>query len=462
MQSSGVRAKESSGGNLADSRIQPDRVREVLARHLNVDGFPLVVDTQRSTGSNLVDAVTGTSYLDLYTFFASAPLGMNPPGIVDDPEFMALLAEVAANKVANSDTYTTHYAEFVQTFDRVLGDPALPHLFFIEGGALAVENALKTAFDWKSRRNEAAGRSPELGTKVLHLTKAFHGRSGYTLSLTNTDPVKTARFPKFDWPRIDVPAITFPLADHLAEVQAAEAVALEQARAAFEANPHDIACFICEPIQGEGGDNHLRAEFLQAVQALCHTYDALFVLDEVQTGVGLTGTAWAYQQLGLEPDIVAFAKKVQLGGIMAGRRVDLIPDNVFQVSSRINSTWGGGLVDMVRSRRLLELIEARDLIARAADLGETLLKDLHRLGETHPDLVSNIRGRGLMCAYDLPDARTRGEAIRRMYDDEQVIALGCGERSIRVRPSLAVTSEELGQAVDAMDRVLTAMSAGNA
>jgi L-lysine 6-transaminase len=296
---------------------------------------------------------------------------------------------------------------------------------------------------------------------VLHLTNAFHGRSGYTLSLTNTDPVKTARFPKFDWPRIDVPAITFPLGDHLAEVQAAEAVALEQARAAFEANPHDIACFVCEPIQGEGGDNHLRAEFLQAVQALCHTYDALFVLDEVQTGVGLTGTAWAYQQLGLEPDIVAFAKKVQLGGIMAGRRVDLIPDNVFHVSSRINSTWGGGLVDMVRSRRLLELIDAHGLIARSAELGETLLKDLHRLGEIHPDLVSNVRGRGLMCAYDLPDAQTRGEVIRRMYDDEQVITLGCGERSIRVRPSLAVTSEELGQAVDAMDRVLTAVSAGN-
>jgi L-lysine 6-transaminase len=88
-----------------------------------------------------------------YTFFASAALGANPPGLADDPEFLAVLAEVAANKPANSDVYTTHYAEFVQTFARVLGDPALPHLFFVEGGALTVENALKTAFDWKSRRN---------------------------------------------------------------------------------------------------------------------------------------------------------------------------------------------------------------------------------------------------------------------------------------------------------------------
>ena len=443
--------------SVADAAVTPDRVHEVLAAHLNADGFAFVVDTKSSSGAHIVDAVTGRSYLDMYTFFASSPLGMNPPGIVDDAEFMTLLAEVGVNKVANSDAYTTHYAEFVQTFARVLGDPALPHLFFIEGGALAVENALKTAFDWKSRRNEASGRSPELGTKVLHLTKAFHGRSGYTLSLTNTDPVKTDRFPKFDWPRVDVPAITFPLADNLAAVQVAEAHALQQARAAFEANPHDIACFICEPIQGEGGDNHLRAEFLQGIQALCHEFDALFVMDEVQTGAGLTGTAWCYQQLGLEPDIVAFAKKVQLGGIMAGRRVDLVEDNVFRVSSRINSTWGGGLVDMVRARRLLEIIESDRLIPRAAELGQTLLKDLQRVGESHPELVSNVRGRGLMCAFDLPDAQVRGEVIQRMYDDEQVIALGCGARSIRVRPSLAVTPDELAQAVHAMDRVLTAV-----
>ena len=204
----------------------------------------------------------------------------------------------------------------------MLGDPELPHLFFVEGGALAVENALKCAFDWKSRRNEAAGRSPELGTKVLHLTRAFHGRSGYTLSLTNTDPVKTDRFPKFDWPRIEVPAI-HSTATRRAE--AAEARALAQAREAFERYPHDIACFIAEPIQGEGGDNHMRPEFLQAMQRLCHEYDALFILDEVQTGVGTHRHPLGLPAARPAPDIVAFAKKVQVGGIMAGRRVDLVP-----------------------------------------------------------------------------------------------------------------------------------------
>ncbi|MGH3095851.1 MAG: L-lysine 6-transaminase [Streptosporangiales bacterium] len=439
--------------HVTESHVAPDRVHAELASHMLADGFPLVLDTKRSSGSWIVDARTGERYLDMYTFFASAPLGMNPPGVVGDEEFLRRLTEIAANKPANSDVYSVAYAEFVDTFARVLGDPALPHLFFVEGGGLAVENALKTAFDWKSRRNEAAGRSPELGSKVLHLTRAFHGRTGYTMSLTNTDPKKTARFPKFDWPRIDVPAITFPLEDHLAEVEAAERRALEQAEAAFQAHPHDIACFIAEPVQGEGGDNHMRPEFLQAMQELCHTYDALFVLDEVQTGLG-TGTPWAYQQLGLEPDIVAFAKKVQVGGIMAGRRVDKVEDNVFRVPSRINSTWGGGLVDMVRSRRLLEIIEAEGLFERSAKTGHQLLVELHSVSDQHPQ-VSNVRGRGPMCAFDLPDGAARDDLIRRLRN-EHVIVLPCGERSVRFRPALTVTEDELSAAAAALRTALSA------
>src|SRR5215216_687719 len=295
--------------------IEPGEVHQMLGRHLLTDGMKLVVDLKRSGGSRLVDARNGKRYLDMYTSFASAPLGINPPQLIDDPSFMTELAQVAVNKPANSDIYSTAYAEFVETFVRVLGDPKLPHLFFIEGGALAVENALKVAFDWKSRQNEAAGRGRNLGTKILHFTHAFHGRSGYTLSLTNTEPRKTDRFPKFNWPRIDVPAITHPLDDHLAEVITAEEQALQQAKRAFAENPHDIAAFIAESIQGEGGDNHMRPEFLQAMLDLVHANDALFILDEVQTGAGTTGTSWAYQQLGIQPDVVAFAKKVQVGGI---------------------------------------------------------------------------------------------------------------------------------------------------
>ncbi|MER7502801.1 L-lysine 6-transaminase [Nonomuraea pusilla] len=422
-------------------------VHKRLARHLLVDGYRLILDLERSQGSWIVDARTGRRYLDFYTFFASAPLGVNPPF---DPEFVELLGRVARNKPANPDIYTEHLADFVETFVRVLGDPALPRLFFVEGGALAVENALKTAFDWKSRRNEAAGRPSTLGTKVMHLTRSFHGRSGYTLSLTNTEPIKTERFPVFDWPRIDVPAI------HLGDVEAAEERALAQARAAFERHPHDIACFIAEPIQGEGGDNHMRSEFLQAMQRLCHEHDALFILDEVQTGGGTTGTPWAYQQLGLEPDVVAFAKKVQVGGIMAGRRVDEVPGNVFETSGRINSTWGGGLVDMVRSRGMLEIVERDGLIPRAGTLGAVILERLTKLEAERPETVANVRGRGLMCAFDLPDTAARDSLVTRLREDHGVLVLPCGPRSVRLRPALNISEADVDHGLTALGEALAA------
>jgi L-lysine 6-transaminase len=431
------------------SRLQPAGVHEALAQHLLVDGFDFVLDLEASRGSRLVDARDGSSYLDLFTFFASSALGMNHPALADDDDFRRDLLSAAMNKPSNSDVYTVAMASFVETFSRVLGDPALPHLFFIEGGTLAVENALKVAFDWKSRWNEAHGISPELGTRVLHLEHAFHGRSGYTLSLTNTEPVKIARFPKLDWPRIPAPYLAAGR-----DVEAAERVSLAAARAAFEQHPHDIACFVMEPIQGEGGDHHFRPEFLQAMQALCREFDALFVLDEVQTGCGLTGTAWAYQQLGVQPDVVAFGKKTQVCGVMAGGRVDEVTDNVFAVPSRINSTWGGNLTDMVRARRILEVIEADGLIERAAIAGAQLSLLLDELATNHA-VVSDGRGRGLMRAFSLPDTETRNRVLTKLREEERVLLLGCGRRSIRFRPALTVLPADLEAGVAALDRVLS-------
>ncbi|MDZ7887251.1 MAG: L-lysine 6-transaminase [Mycobacterium sp.] len=432
-------------------RIPARQVHDVLGRNMLADGMDLVLDLERSRGSVLVDARDGRRYLDMFTFFASSALGMNHPALADDETFRAELAQAAVNKPSNSDIYTVPMARFVETFARVLGDPALPHLFFVDGGALAVENALKVAFDWKSRHNEARGIDPALGTRVLHLRGAFHGRSGYTMSLTNTDPNKVARFPKFDWPRIDAPYLR-PGAD-IAEL---EAESLRQARAAFEAHPHDIACFIAEPIQGEGGDRHIRPEFFAAMRALCDEFDALLIFDEVQTGCGITGTAWAYQQLGVTPDVLAFGKKAQVCGVMAGGRVDEVADNVFHVSSRINSTWGGNLTDMVRARRILEVIEADDLIADAAVAGRRLFEGLRELAEQFPGRVLDPRGRGLMCAFSMPTAAERDELIGRLWA-RQVIMLASGADSVRFRPALTVTAAEIDTALDAVRDVLSGM-----
>ena len=431
-----------------------NRVHETLSRSMLVDGFDLVLDLTRSAGSYLVDARDGRRYLDMFTFVASSALGMNHPALADDNDFRMELLQAALNKPSNPDVPSAAMAGFVETFVRVLGDPALPHLFFVEGGALAVENALKVAFDWKSRHNEARGIDPALGTRVLHLRGAFHGRSGYTLSLTNTKPVSVARFPKFDWPRIDAPHLR-PGRD----MDDLEAESLRQARAAFDAHPHDIACFVAEPIQGEGGDRHFRPEFFAAMRRLCDERDALLIFDEVQTGCGLTGTPWAYQQLGVQPDVVAFGKKTQVCGVMAGRRVDEIADNVFAVASRLNSTWGGNLADMVRARRILEVIEADGLFDRAAEQGRYLLGRLVELARDFPAVVLDPRGRGLMCAFSLPTNADREEVIGELWQ-RRVIALRSGEDGVRFRPALTVSRTEIDALISALRGALTAVMQG--
>lgn len=439
---------------LTGAKTAPEQVAEVLGRNILVDGFDLVLDLTRSSGSYLVDARTGRRYLDMFTFVASSALGMNHPALADDHQFRAELTEAALNKPSNSDVYSVEMARFVETFVRVLGDPALPHLFFVEGGALAVENALKVAFDWKSRHNEAHGIDPALGTRVLHLRGAFHGRSGYALSLTNTKPVHVARFPRFDWPRIDAPHIRANLSE--LAMEELETESLRQARAAFEAFPHDIACFLAEPIQGEGGDRHFRPQFFAAMRRLCDEYDVLLIFDEVQTGCGLTGTPWAYQQLGAEPDAVAFGKKTQVCGVMAGRRVDEIGDNVFAVKSRLNSTWGGSLVDMVRARRILEVIEAEGLFECAAEQGRYLRAQLDELAGDFPAVVLDPRGRGLMCAFSMQSAADRDKLIHQLWQ-QAIIVLPTGEDGVRFRPALTVSRAEIDAAMAGIRSALSAV-----
>ncbi len=433
--------------------VEPGEVHAIIGRHLILDGYDFVLDTDASRGSWIVDALDGTRYLDLFSMYASAPLGLNHPALTSD-EMRARLGRVAANKPANGDVYTTELAAFVATFERVMGDPALPRLFLISGGTLAVENALKVAFDWKSRRNEAAGRPRTLGTKVLHLTRAFHGRSGYTLSLTNTDPNKTQYFPKFDWPRIDNPKLSFPLTEeNLADAERREQAALAQAKQFLHERKDDIAAFIMEPIQGEGGDNHFRPEFIRAMRQLCDENDMLLIFDEVQAGVGITGSMWSFQHFGVEPDMFCFGKKTQVAGFASNDRIFELAENVFTVSSRINSTWGGNLTDMVRAQRYFEIIDEENLVENTARVGEYFLGELRRFQEEFPQLVSNVRGRGLMAAFDLPSGEIRDKALEAFMAFD-VMVLSSGHRSARFRPPLNLSMDEAGEGIRRMEKAL--------
>ena len=428
--------------------IVPSKVLETIEQHVLLDGFKVVIDLDKSRGSYLHNAVTNKRLIDLYGFFGSMPIGFNHPHF-DDPTVQRDLLRAAKVKIANSDVYSEGYAEFVETFERVVGLPPLERYLFIEGGAPAVENCLKAAMDWKVRKNMAAGHG-ERGTQVLHFHRAFHGRSGYTMSLTNTDPRKTDLFAKFDWPRVSCPHIDFslPESEREADVIAREQKAEREIRDFIEQRNIDICAIIIEPIQGEGGDNHFRGEWLQTLRKICDENDILLIFDEVQCGMGATGRNWCCEHFDVVPDLLAFGKKAQVCGVMAGPRIDEVKDNAFRLSSRLNSTWGGNFTDMVRSTHFLRIIEKEHLVENAAKVGAYFLDRLRDL-QDKDSRISAARGRGLFLAFDLPDAKTREEFWKGFFD-LGVLTLRSGENSIRFRPPLDITGEVVDEAMNAM------------
>ena len=439
-------------------------IRKVIAGSILADGMSPIIDLEKSHGSWLVDKVTGKEYLDLFSMFASLSVGYNHPYVLEQSERLKI---AAINKPTNSDVYSLEMAEFIETFRRVAQPDYLPHAFFIEGGGLAVENALKVAFDWKRRKNMAKGISAR-GEKVIHFKECFHGRTGYTMSLTDSpDKRKTMYFPKFDWPRITNPKITFPLDKNLDQVVALEDKAIAEIKDAISNNPDNIASMIIEPIQGEGGDNHFRCEFMQELRSIADENDIMLIYDEVQTGIGVTGKMWAHQHLAshacsdcccgadssAKPDIISFGKKTQVCGIAVGKRVEEVEQHVFEESSRLNSTWGGNLVDMVRLTIYLELIEKEGLVEKANNTGSYLLNSLYQLQQEYPHLVSNARGRGLYCAFDLPSGEER-DKLSELLLEEGSILLGSGHQSIRFRPHLNVKTEDIDFGMDCFKKAL--------
>jgi L-lysine 6-transaminase len=420
-------------------------VIERLKNHVLVDGFHVVVDPKRSHGSWIVEEGTGKEYLDCYSQFASQPIGWNHPLLEEYKEY---LGEVALHKIANSDMYSETYADFVEAFSEAT--PDFKHYFFIDGGALAVENALKAAFDWKAQRDNCGDKYMD----VIHFKEAFHGRTGYTMSLTNAGEawneqsnIKTKWYPRYNWTRVTNPKLCFPAEEGRAANL--EQIAADEIDAAANRNRH-IAAIIVEPIQGEGGDNQFRPEFFQMLREKADQHGAMLIFDEVQTGVGLTGKMWAYEHYGVVPDMMCFGKKTQVCGFCATDRIDEVENNVFKVSSRINSTWGGNLVDMARSRVYLQAIKNLHLVERAAQTGDYFLEKLQKL---ESDEVSNVRGKGLMLAFDLPTTERRGEIVSKL--SENMMVLTCGSTGVRFRPHLTFTISDVDKAIEFIKEALS-------
>lgn len=447
------------------NRLRYEDVYPTLKKHLLADGMEVVLDLQRSKGSYLVDGLTGERFLDFFTCFASWPIGYHHD-LLDTKDFQEEILEAATHNPSNSDLYTPLMAEFVGEFGAKALPATHPHAFFVSGGALGVENALKAAFDWKVRLNQSRGLTvqdpdgaarSEVGTQILHFREAFHGRTGYTLSLTNTsDPRKTALFPKFRWPRVLNPKCRFPMeGENAAATLRDEEESLRQIRAAFDAHGPDIAAILVETIQCEGGDNHFRPEFLRALREIADAKEAMLIFDEVQVGFFGTGKPWCFQHYGVEPDLVSFGKKAQICGFFSNRRIDTVPKNVFAESSRINSTWGGNLADMTRSKWILRAIGRDRMAENAAAIGEYLVSRLAELGRTLPDRwVSNARGKGTILAFDCPSKEGRDRLLKALAG-RRMLALACGDRSVRFRPPLNLSRPEADEAMAKLGQALS-------
>ncbi len=430
-------------------------IDRILQKNLPRRELGIVPDWKKCHQSYIYDRRTGREYLDFMTHFASLPLGYNHPKLMTR-SFEKHLILATRHKIANPDFFAEEFAEFLKVFIEIAGLPNFHHFFFIDGGALAVENALKTAFDWKTHKNLIKGKNIE-ASKIIHFHQAFHGRSGYTLSMTESpDLNKTKFFPKFDWPRIINPKRQFP-----DSAQEEERIKKEEARAVAEIKtflsqcPDQSAGIIIEPIQGEGGDNHFRKEFFAALRNLCDENEMLLIFDEVQTGVGISGKMWCCQHFDVMPDIVAFGKKTQICGIQASPKLDEV-ENVFSVPSRISSTFGGSLEDMVRSQRYLEIIHEEHLVAHAAKTGKLFLEKLEDIQKRFP-MMSQVRGRGLMIAFDLPSGEDCERLIKK-NEEAGLLLLRCGKNSIRFRPPLNVRASEIDEACAILETTLNTAS----
>ena len=426
----------------SSNKTSPDEVLQILQTKIITDPESIVVDLKKSQGSWVVDARTGKQYLDCFSQFASQALGWNHPKMICQKE---RLLDAALHKVANSDMYTTYYADFVKKFSEITED--FKYHFYICGGALAVENGLKAAFDWKVRRN---GIDPNK-LQIIYLREAFHGRSGYTVSITNNDNPKNPKvwgYPKFNWTKINNPKVWHDK-NGIDNIKARNSEKITLMEAEQQLSRGNVAAVILEPIQGEGGDNHFRYEFFKGLRSLCDEYKSLLIFDEVQTGLGLTGKMWAYQHFGIVPDIMCFGKKVQVCGICSTSRIDEVKDNVFTTPSRINSTWGGNLVDMVRSTMQIEIIQEDNLVENASEVG---IYFLEKIKELDCSKISNIRGRGLMISFDFDTSEERNEFINKISDN--VLLLPCGKKSVRFRPHLTFTKLNVDETIQYIKKCL--------
>lgn len=430
----------------------------------------VVMDDMASRGCSLVD-VDGNVFLDLFANFALGALGYNHPALIEVAHREAFLRAVA-NPTSTPFVTTPAWFEFVEALEQRYAPRGMARVFCVDAGGEGVEAALKAAFIKHGERKRAAAGLPKnplelpeeqqrsilynAGTDavVVSFAGAFHGRGLGPLSATHSKVIHKADLPAFSWPAAPFPANRFPLARYAEENDRAEAEALASLERILDAFDGKVAAVLVEPVQSEGGDRHASPAFFRGVQALAAKAGAAFILDEVQTGLGISGTLWAHEQFELPrpPDLVCFGKKMQMGGFFATAAYDVAQ------FGRMYQTRNGDRARAAVALATLRAIESEDLLANVRSTGRYFLTRLEELCEKYPDLATEPRGRGFLLAFDLPTTAARDDFLARALR-RAVFASYTGTRSVRLRPHLITGTADVDEAIAVFDAVLREMSA---
>ncbi len=428
----------------------------------------VLMDDERSEGVWLHD-VDGNVFLDLFANFALGALGYNHPALVEVARSPAFVA-AAANPTSTPFVTTPEWIRFVEAMEG-FAPAGMARIYCVDGGGEGVESALKAAFIRHGERRRVAEGRPanpleltaeeqcaildNVGTDavVVSFSGAFHGRGLGPMAATHSKLIHKADLPAFDWPTAVFPANRFPLDRHADENLRAEAESLAGLEHLLEKYAGRVAAILVEPIQSEGGDRHASPAFFRGVQALAGQAGAAFVLDEVQTGMGMSGTLWAHEQLDLPspPDLVCFGKKMQMGGFFAAADYDIAQ------FGRMYQTRNGDRARAMLGLATLRTIAADGLLANVRDTGRYFLQRLEELADRFPTLITEPRGRGFLLAFDLPTPAARDDFNARALR-KGVFASYTGVRSVRLRPHLVTTPAHVDEAMGVFFEVAAEMA----
>lgn len=426
---------------------------EELGRYVIATPYPFALDLAKCEGMWLT-TVDGQRLFDWAGYYGSKLIGHNHPGLYE-PSYVERLVRAANNKVANPDFLTeeclAYYRMLYRLAPAVMRNDRL-EVYVVNSGAEAVENMMKYLVA-KYNAKQALAAKPVGNRRFLYFDKAFHGRTVFALGVTQTiDTVATKDFHGLTLNgNIKLPFPAFDSGASRQENLSSALQALDRVESALKLMDDEIVGIIVEPIQGAGGHRVAVSEFFQGLSELAHRHGVYLAFDEVQTGLGATGKMWALDHFNLPHAPMAIATGKKFGNGVVYMREPLEDVGV------LDSTWGGTLCDMVRVVREMEIVEEEGLVEKAAENGARLAAGLQRIADEFTPLVTNVRGLGLYQGFSMDTPARKAALIERARNEFGLLLLGAGKRSIRTRPNLSVTADEVDQFLAVLRQALTGL-----